>query len=221
MGVSWVVLLVWAVVAYLLGSIPSGYLLVKFFLKKDVRQQGSGNIGATNVLRVGNTRLAVLTYVFDMVKIWIPLWLFAKFMDPFNDIPDDTMVLYLAVLGAFGVIGHMYSVWLKFNGGKGVASVAGYFLWLFPYVAVFSFFVFVVIAFATRIVSIASLTAVLVGYVYALIYQLQRVDSFDDVYGAAISMLSLVVVLIVLRHKENIKRLINGTENKIRFLKKG
>lgn len=217
MDISWTFIIGWMCVAYLIGAIPSGYLLVKVFLKQDVRAKGSGNIGATNVLRVGNARLALLTYIFDVVKIWVPMLLFSKVANPLNDIPADIMLLYLTIVGACGVIGHMYSCWLKFQGGKGVASIAGYFLWLFPVAGVVGMICFFVIVFVTRIVSIASLISVAIGYVCVMVYSFETLGFNLQLEGAAKIMLSLVVALVVWRHKDNIKRLIQGTENKLRF----
>ena len=96
------VLAIWCVVAYLLGSIPSGYVLVKLCLKQDVRQQGSGNIGATNVLRMGNKGLALLTYVLDLVKVWGPMFLFNIIMNPIHDLPSDTLIASLMIVGVWG-----------------------------------------------------------------------------------------------------------------------
>jgi acyl phosphate:glycerol-3-phosphate acyltransferase len=210
-------LLIWSVVAYLFGSIPSGYALVKLFLKQDVRQQGSGNIGATNVLRIGGKKLALITYVLDIVKIWIPMFLFALIMDPINDVPSDILISSLMIVGGAGVIGHMYSCWLGFYGGKGVASFMGFLIWLFPYGAFIGMVVFIIVAFSTKIVSLASLMGIIAGGMYVVIHIFPALDMETNLMWFSKIFFIFMIILIFLRHKDNIRRLIKGEENKIKL----
>lgn len=211
------VLLIWCVIAYLIGSIPFGYILVKLFLKQDVRKQGSGNIGATNVLRTGGKKLALATYVLDITKVWIPMLLFNVIMNPINDMPTDILLSSLMVVGGMGVIGHMYSCWLKFNGGKGVASFTGFCAWLFPYGAIIGVFVFLIIAFSTKIVSIASLIGVIAAGLYVIFYVFPILDTPTHLMLASKIFFIFIIVLIFVRHKGNIARLMKGEENKVKF----
>jgi acyl phosphate:glycerol-3-phosphate acyltransferase len=214
---STTVLLIWCVIAYLIGSIPFGYILVKLFLKQDVRKQGSGNIGATNVLRAGSKKLALATYILDIIKVWIPMLLFSTLMNPINDLPADTLLSSLMIVGGMGVIGHMYSCWLKFNGGKGVASFTGFCAWLFPYSAIIGFFAFSIIAFSTKIVSIASLIGVIAAGIYVIFYIFPTLDAPIHLILASKIFFIFIILLIFMRHKGNIVRLMKGEENKVKF----
>ncbi len=211
------ILLMWCVIAYLIGSIPSGYILVKLFLKQDVRKQGSGNIGATNVLRTGGKKLALATYILDITKVWIPMLLFSVIMNPINDMPADILLSSLMIVGGTGVIGHMYSCWLKFNGGKGVASFTGFCAWLFPYSAVIGIFVFLIIAFSTKTVSIASLIGIIAAGIYVIFYVFPILDTPTHLMLISKIFFIFIIVLIFVRHKGNIARLMKGEENKVKF----
>ncbi|MBH1990080.1 MAG: glycerol-3-phosphate 1-O-acyltransferase PlsY [Alphaproteobacteria bacterium] len=211
------VLLIWCVIAYLIGSIPFGYILVKLFLKQDVRKQGSGNIGTTNVLRTGGKKLALATYILDITKVWIPMLLFNVIMNPINDMPSDILLSSLMIVGGTGVIGHMYSCWLKFNGGKGVASFTGFCAWLFPYSAIIGIFVFLIIAFSTKIVSIASLIGIIAAGIYVIFYVFPILDTPTQLMLVSKIFFIFIIVLIFVRHKGNIARLMKGEENKVKF----
>lgn len=211
------VLFIWCALAYLIGSIPSGYILVKLFLKADVRKQGSGNIGATNVLRTGGKKLALATYILDITKVWIPMALFGVIMNPINDMPSDILLSSLMIVGGMGVIGHMYSCWLKFSGGKGVASFTGFCAWLFPYSAIIGIFVFLIVAFATKIVSIASLIGIIAAGTYVVFYVFPILDTPTQLMLISKIFFIFIIVLIFVRHKSNIARLIKGQENKVKF----
>lgn len=211
------ILLIWCVIAYLIGSIPSGYILVKLFLKQDVRKQGSGNIGATNVLRAGGKKLALATYILDITKVWIPMLLFSIIMNPINDMPADILLSSLMIVGGMGVMGHMYSCWLKFNGGKGVASFTGFCVWLFPYSAIIGVFVFLIIAFSTKIVSIASLIGVIAAGIYVTLYVFPMLDTPTELMLTSKIFFIFIIMLIFVRHKDNIARLVKGEENKVKF----
>lgn len=212
-------MITWIIIAYIFGAIPSGYLLVKLLLKQDVRKQGSGNIGATNVLRTGGKKLGLLTYLLDVLKIWIPMFILYHTATPEHDISADTRTVLLMIIGSIGVIGHMYSVWLKFDGGKGVASFTAYMLFLSPYSAVIGLFVFALLVFATRIVSIASLCGVLVATLHAFFYASlpNTLDTHPNLSLIANILLGIIVLLIFWRHNGNIRRLLKGEEKKLKL----
>lgn len=214
---SFITLSIWCAVAYVCGAIPFGYVLVKFFLKQDVRQQGSGNIGATNVLRTGSRKLAAATLILDALKIWIPLMAFDLIANPMNDLPADTLLSAQMIIGAIGVIGHMYSCWLKFNGGKGIASLTGYVLWLFPYGGVIGFIAFFIVLFSTKVVSIGSLVGVAAAAGYVIICIFPTLDTPDSLVMFSKVAFVFMSLLIFWRHKSNILRLIRNEEKRIKF----
>jgi glycerol-3-phosphate acyltransferase PlsY len=201
--------LIIAAVSYLLGSIPFGYLLVRIFLGTDVRQTGSGNIGATNVARTGSKRLAVATLLLDALKgyaaVGIALWFAPR---PSSD-PGQTFPL--AALAAFcALLGHMFPVWLRFKGGKGVATALGAFLALAPKAVLVSLVAFVVIVAITRYVSLGSILAAVV-FPFAAWWLSPFIRTTTTMVLIAASSL-----LIIIRHKENIRRLLAGAENQFR-----
>jgi glycerol-3-phosphate acyltransferase PlsY len=190
--VYWLPFIGGLVIAYLVGSIPFGLILAAAGGAGDIRQIGSGNIGATNVLRTGRKGLALATLVLDALKGVLPVWLAYRYFGP------DMAVV--AGLGA--VIGHCFPVWLKFHGGKGVATAAGVVLTLTPLVGLIVLVLFVLIAVLSRYVSLASiLGAIASGPVAMWLGHFQA----GQLYLA-------LAVLIVLKHAPNIRRLLTGTE---------
>jgi glycerol-3-phosphate acyltransferase PlsY len=196
-------------ISYLLGSIPFGYLLVRFFRKEDIRATGSGNIGATNVARSGAKGLGILTLLLDLLKGYAAVALAAHFMPGTPGYPSDLMVL--AAVAA--VLGHVFPVWLKFRGGKGVATALGVFLALAPLVAFAALGVFIVLVAITRIVSLASIVGSIMIPVFALLFLPDRTPIF---IGSTI----FLALLIVVKHHANISRLMQGKENKFGSKKK-
>lgn len=195
-------------VAYLLGSVPFGYLLVRFFRKQDIRATGSGNIGATNVARSGAKGLGILTLLLDLGK-GLAAVLIARHIAPgLPNMPSD-----LAVGAAVAaVLGHVFPVWLGFKGGKGVATALGVFLALAPLAALGSVLVFALVMALSRIVSLASVVAAAVLPVLAMALSQDR----SPVYVGGVLFIAL---LVIVKHKANIQRLMAGTEN--RFGSKG
>ena len=183
--------------SYLLGSIPSGYLVVRLKAKEDLRQLGSGSTGATNVFRFTGLLPALPVMVFDVLKGFLPPFLAVRL---FGDLRLALAAATLAVLG------HCFPVYIKFRGGKGVATTMGAFLTLCFPGALLSLAVFVLTIAATRYVSLGSLLAVFTFPFWALVFGL-RTDIF---YGSA-----LLALIVVSRHFGNIERLITGTERKI------
>ena len=198
-----------ALVSYLLGSIPFGYILVKLFLKQDIRATGSGNIGATNVARSGAKGLAVATLLLDALKGFVAVALARHvaytIWDPYEfGIQPIERLMALAALMA--VLGHMFPVWLKLKGGKGVATAVGAFAMLAPGSIVLVFLLFLVTVAITHFVSLGSILAAAVFPILA--YFLERVSAVPLV------LVALASLLIILKHHENIRRLLAGTEHK-------
>ncbi len=186
-----------AAVSYLLGSIPFGFILVRIFRGQDVRKTGSGNIGATNVAR-SSPVLGLLTLVLDALKGLAAVALTRAFFPGRN--------VLAAVAALFAIVGHMFPIWLKFRGGKGVATGLGSFVLLAPKTLVLTAGVFIAIVLLLRRVSLGSILAVALFPLLAwLLHE----------YGAAPQMLALMATasaLIIARHHQNIRRLLAGTE---------
>jgi len=180
-------------VSYLFGSIPFGLLLTKIFLKKDIREIGSGNIGATNVLRSGNKILGYLTLVLDILKAVLPILYIKFFMNDY---------LYISALSIF--IGHVFPIWLKFKGGKGVASYLGILCCLDIFTALIFGVVWIFIFILFKFSSLSSLLASLTIPIFHFFY-----NSNSDYY-----FYFMMFILIFFTHRENIKRLRNNTESK-------
>ena len=189
-------ILIIGTICYLMGSIPFGFIFTKIFLKKDIREIGSGNIGATNALRTGNKFIGYATLLFDIIKSVIPV-IYIKFNYP--------EFLYMASLCTF--LGHVFPVWLKFKGGKGVATYVGILFALNIYFGlifvIFWFITFLLFKFS----SLSSLVASISIPIYLLI-----LSQFDH-----ISFFTIMFVLIFFTHKENIKRLKNKEETKTKI----
>jgi len=219
--------LIIAVVSYLLGSIPFGYLLVRIFRGQDVRQTGSGNIGATNVARTGSKGLAIATLLLDALKGYAAV-IFAFWMAkhvafglqgstdaplPFD--PSNPWHLQLAfqfaALAAFcALLGHMFPIWLRFRGGKGVATALGAFLALAPLAVLVSLAVFVGAVTITRYVSLGSiLSAVVLPFAAWWLNPFVRTT-------VTMALIVACCLLIIVRHKDNIRRLLASTENRFR-----
>jgi glycerol-3-phosphate acyltransferase PlsY len=198
-----------AVIAYLLGSIPFGYILVRAFRGQDVRQTGSGNIGATNVARHAPA-LGVLTLVLDAVKGFAAViagMLLAQVAARESG-GSAPIFLFGAMAALFAVLGHLFPVWLKFRGGKGVATSLGVFVALAPKALVIAVLIFAAVVTAFRYVSLGSIIAVAAFPVLAFV--LNDYHSSSPVLG----VMCFVTVLIIAKHHENIRRLLAGTEHR-------
>ena len=200
------------VVSYLLGSIPFGYLLVRIFRGEDVRQTGSGNIGATNVARTGSKGLAIATLVLDALKGYVAVahaFFFAAHHP--GQVPDygTHSVYILAALAAlFAIVGHVFPIWLGFKGGKGVATAVGAFIGVAPTAILLSLALFVAIVAVTRYVSLGSLLAA--GIFPVAAWWLNP----ETRSPAVILLIAASSLLIIIRHQDNIRRLLEGTENR-------
>jgi glycerol-3-phosphate acyltransferase PlsY len=194
--------------AYLLGSIPFGLLLTRVFVGGDVRKSGSGNIGATNVARVAGPLPGILTLLFDAAKGAAAVWLAGRIS---NDSASWMMIAALAAL-----LGHCFPIWLKFRGGKGVATAAGAFLALCPPALLGSIILFLLVVFFWRYVSLASISAaaampLLIYLLWAPHHAPPPTVTFGALAAAAI---------IIYKHDGNIQRLVEGQEPKFSFSKK-
>jgi len=189
----------------LLGSIPFGYLLLRLFRGEDVRQSGSGNIGATNVSRKSPV-LGAMTLLLDALKGIAAMVVAYKLADRAVPIPTYEQ---MALAALFAVVGHSYPVWLKFRGGKGVATGLGSFVLIAPKAVLVAAIVFLAVVAISRHVSLGSIAAVATFPVAAWIIGRTYIPP------AALIMMSLASLLIIARHHENIRRLLSGTENRI------
>lgn len=207
-------------IPYLIGSIPFGLILTKIFLKQDLRKIGSGNIGTTNVLRTGNKTLALATLILDASKGAVLIFIFfgiKNFSLPDFSAPDPLLFSpnfghFLALLLGFPVIlGHCFPIWLKFKGGKGVATALGVFLAAVPYAGLAACAAWLITAKITKISSLSALCGMVAAPLVTLL-----------VYGTAPAVIcALISLLVFWRHKENIRRILKGEEPKIGQKKKG
>jgi acyl phosphate:glycerol-3-phosphate acyltransferase len=226
-----------ALVSYLLGSIPFGYILVKLFLKQDIRQTGSGNIGATNVARSGAKGLAIATLLLDAgkgalavaitiplaLKVYGPSYIGAQFhaiSGPASAVMEGGTIgaVCLAMAAFSAIVGHMFPLWLRFKGGKGVATAIGAFLLLAPEAALTATVVFGLVLWSTRFVSAGSvLASAAFPVLWWFLSSNRLIPSFlVYTYGRIACTLLIIAssLLIILKHHENIRRLLAGTEPK-------
>ncbi len=199
--------------AYLIGSIPFGLLLTKIFIKQDIRKIGSGNIGATNVLRTGNKPLALATLILDSGKGGFTiLALNAAFpYDPtLNSAPYALFVAEDVLIGFCAMLGHCFPIWLKFKGGKGVATTLGTLLAAVPYAGLITCLCWITTAKITKISSLSALIAVAITPIAVYL-----------IYGSEPAIVcTLITLLVWIRHIENIKRLLKGEESRIESKKR-
>jgi len=195
-----------AAAAYLLGSVPVGYLLVRMFRRQDIRTLGSGNIGATNVLRSEGKGLGAATFVLDVIKGAVAVLLGAAIAGPVLPTVPQRNVEALAAL--FAVLGHMFPVWLRFRGGKGVATGFGVFLVAAPLGALASITLFAIVFGLTRYVSLGSILGAASFPVFAWFTVSGQRPAFF------ISVQAIVALLIIVKHHPNIRRLLAGNEHR-------
>jgi len=189
-------ILIVSMISYLMGSIPFGYILTKIFLKKDIREIGSGNIGATNALRTGNKKIGYTTLFFDVFKAVLPVLYVKSYFPEF---------IYIASLCAF--LGHVFPIWLKFKGGKGVATYVGILFAINIYLGFIFIGVWLIIFFISKFSSLSSLAASISIPVYLLILTQYSQGIF----------FTIMFVLIFFTHRDNIKRLKNKEETKTKI----
>jgi glycerol-3-phosphate acyltransferase PlsY len=195
-----------AATSYLLGSIPFGYLLVRFFKGEDVRSSGSGNIGATNVARKSPV-LGVMTLLLDATKGLVAVLLARALINVNLNDPHRQLIITAAAF--FAVLGHLFPIWLKFRGGKGVATSLGAFILLTPKSILCMVVVFLIVAAASRYISLASV-AVAAAFPFLAWILHEYVDSRQLI------LIALVAVLVIWKHRQNLVRLATGQEAKLR-----
>ena len=199
------------IVAYLIGSIPFGYLIVRAKEGTDVRQSGSGGTGATNVSRRAGKIAGVVTLVFDAAKGMAAV-LIANYLLTLVDIEVAIAAWWIAFAAIAAIVGHIFPIWLSFRGGKGVATAIGVFVTLAPWSIVFAGTIFFVIVLVTRYVSLGSMVAVLSVPAFIL---LQKLWLPEDAYRRASFTAAVVIAaLVIFAHRGNIDRLRRGTESK-------
>ena len=193
---------IFIIIFYLIGSVPFALILPKLFGLGDIRNIGSGNVGATNVLRTGNRYLAFGVLCLDVLKGLIPFILLNSFF-------DNIGLLHTILLCHFAILGHIFPFWLKFKGGKGVATYIGFLFGINLFLGLSFITVWMVIALITRYSSLSSIVASLIAPIYFFINNNNYICIF----------LLYLFLLIILKHSKNIKRLIDRTENKIKLSK--
>ena len=191
------------IIFYIIGSLPFALIFTKLFGFGDIRNIGSGNVGATNVLRTGNKYLAFVVLCLDIFKGFLPFLILQMYL-------EDISILYKILLCHFAILGHIFPIWLKFKGGKGVATYIGFLIGLNPYIALSFLFVWLVTAFVSKYSSLGSLIGILVAPAYFIFINYNFYTLIFFIY---------LTLIIYLKHTENIKRLINKTESKIKLSK--
>jgi glycerol-3-phosphate acyltransferase PlsY len=211
------------IAAYLLGSIPTGFLVARA-RGIDIRAAGSGNIGATNAMRVLGKPAGIFVLLMDALKgyvacAWLPPLIF-NWLAPhysglfryFQDQPVELQIRFHVVAGIFAVLGHNYTCWLKFKGGKGIATSAGVYIALAPWALLIAMVVFILALLATRYVSVGSISAAV-----ALPAAVWMLTPHNVLLGIVTTVLGM---LAIYKHKGNLQRLVAGTESRLQFKKK-
>jgi acyl phosphate:glycerol-3-phosphate acyltransferase len=196
------------VLSYILGSIPTSYLMGKLIKKIDIRDFGSGNVGATNALRVLGTKIGIITLIIDIGKGILAVFLGKMIVAEPNNIT-------LIAFGLFAILGHIFTIFLKFKGGKGVATSAGVFMALAPQAVGLALIVFVLTVWISKYVSLGSIMGALVLFLAELYWNITH--SFQNI--ELLIFIFVIAAFIIIRHKANIKRILAGNENKISFKK--
>ena len=191
------------IIFYLIGSLPFALILTRLFGFGDIRNIGSGNVGATNVLRTGNKFLAFAVLCLDIFKGFLPFLILEIYF-------EEISLLNKILICHFAILGHIYPVWLKFKGGKGVATYIGFLFGLNPYIALSFLILWIVIAFVSKYSSFGSLIGILVAPAYFIFVNFNFYILIFFIY---------LTLIIYIKHTENIKRLTNKTESKIKLSK--
>ncbi|GHA67809.1 glycerol-3-phosphate 1-O-acyltransferase PlsY [Pontibacter akesuensis] len=196
-----------AIAAYLIGSICSAVWIGKAYYGVDVRQHGSGNSGATNTFRVLGKKPGAVVMLLDIFKGWTATSL-AGFLVIFNAIEAEQLIIFQLIFGAFGVLGHIFPVYERFKGGKGVATLLGMMLAIEPLVALLCIAIFVVVLFTSKYVSLGSIIAALAFPLLLLLPRFHPENPILIIFGF------LLFAVVVLTHRKNINRLLTGEESK-------
>ena len=199
------------VIAYLLGSIPSSVWIGKIFYNLDIREHGSGNAGTTNTFRVLGVKAGIPVFIIDAFKGWLAVKLiyFTNYYIP----SSGDFINFQLLLGIFAVLGHIFPIYVKFKGGKGVATLFGVVLSIHPYAALISVGIFAVLLIATRYVSLSSMIA---GFSFPIIV----IFIFKTTTPSLVIFSLIIAILLLLTHQKNIERLLSKEETKISIKKK-
>ena len=198
------------VISYIIGSIPTAIIAGKWLKKIDIRKHGSGNAGATNVFRTLGWKAGITVLLIDMFKGFIPVYWIAGM---FHQNPD-TLIYFQLLAGICAILGHIWTIFAGFKGGKGVGTSAGVFLGLAPLALGIALLIFVIIVWLTRYVSLGSILAALTLLIILLLQKFVLNMFVPDIL---LYVCTVIVILIWVAHKENIKRLLKGDENKMKF----
>ena len=190
------------IISYLISAIPFGLLISRLFAGQDIRNYGSGNIGATNVTRVIGKKLGLVTLILDGLK-GAAMIIIARII--FSN--GENLELFLVLVGGISVIGHIFPVYIKFKGGKGVATAIAVLLAINPVVGLVNILAWLIIFTITKISAAASISSIIIATIFAIYY---------DVAIHEIALYIFLSALILIRHKENISRILQGKENKFR-----
>ena len=209
-------ILIVLILSYLVGSIPTAIIAGKLLKKIDIREHGSGNAGATNVLRILGWKAALIVLLIDMLKGYAAVnWIVHLIPDIYG---IDTWAIYQILAGVAAICGHIWTIFAGFRGGKGVGTAAGVFLGLQPLPVLICLLVFVGVVYRTKYVSLGSMIS---AVLLPTILLVQYFNLNKSIPIAHIAVAILLAVLIVLMHRKNMQRLIAGNENKISFKNKG
>jgi len=190
------------IVSYLFGSIPFAYVLPLVLGYGDIRKIGSGNVGATNVLRTGKKSLAIAVLALDIMKGFLPITIFLYYYHL------DQISSYLLFIGSISIIGHIFPVWLKFKGGKGVSTYIGFIFGIDYTLGIIFVLFWLIIGVFKKYSSLASIASLIATPLYAIVFLYNQNIIYTLVF---------ISILIIIKHASNIKRLLNGSENKIKF----
>lgn len=205
-----IIIILLSLASYLLGSFPSGYVLTKIINKTDIRQLGSKNTGATNTARIIGPAFGVLALLLDVLKGIIIMSILLIFkLEQFYLIGNLNII---AMYGVFAVLGHVFSIFLNFQGGKAVATSFGVLIILNPWLGLVAVVAFFIVAFATRYVSLSSMIAAVSSLIAAFLFYLSNPNKY--ILENVIAIL-IMTMIIVVKHKDNIKRMLNKTESRI------
>jgi acyl phosphate:glycerol-3-phosphate acyltransferase len=199
--------------AYILGSIPTSVWFGKIFYNIDLRDHGSGNAGATNALRVFGNRAGAIILILDALKGFAAVYL-SRFFPEASFTSANNLVIYQLILGSMALLGHVFPLFAGFRGGKGIATLVGIAIALFPQAVLICLVVFLVAFLPTRYVSLGSMSAA-IAFPIVVILVMQSDLMAEIIFSIA------VAVFVPLTHHKNIKRLLKGKENKLLFRKKG
>lgn len=202
-------IIIFCLLSYLFSGIPFAFIISKLFLKTDIRKVGSGNVGATNVYRIGGWKYGIPVFILDFLKGFIPTLISVFYFD--KNLEISTIVAITTVLG------HMFTPYLKFKGGKGAATSFGSFIVLFPFEILVCAIFFLISVVTTRIVAVGTIvSAFFLPIVYFVMGKLLNITfPFKKFSNIDFLLIIIVVIFIILKHKSNIERLIKGNENRI------